>query len=245
MQVMICLGVEKLSYTYPQGTTVLNDVSFAIQTGTCLGIIGLNGCGKTTLCYCLCGIIPHFFNGTMEGRVVVNGRDTRDNSLHTLAEEIGIVLQDPNDQLLMPTVEDELAFSLENHNIPRSEMRERIYRTMDLLGITGLKDEHPHRLSGGQKQLVALAAALTLEPSIIVFDESLSMLDAQSSQKIKSMMKRLKGQHKTLVIVDHTLQAVDLFDEALVLERGRVVFHGDGDALQKNREFLNTHQLIL
>jgi len=242
---MICLGVENLSYTYPQGTTALEDVSFTIQAGSCLGIIGLNGCGKTTLCYCLCGIIPHFFKGTMEGRVLVNGCETRDNSLHTMAEEIGIVLQDPNDQLLMPTVEDELAFSLENHRVPRSEMRKRIYRIMDRLGITGLKDEHPHRLSGGEKQLVALAAVLTLDPSIIVFDESLSMLDAQASQKFKAMMKKLKEQQKTLVIVDHTLQAFDLFDQVLVLERGRVIFHGDGDALRKDREFLKKHQLIM
>ena len=242
---MISLGVEKISYTYLQGTTVLKDVSFAVPAGSCLGIIGLNGCGKTTLCYCLCGIIPHFFGGGMEGRVMVNGRNTRGSSLHTLAEEIGIVLQDPNDQLLMPTVEDELAFSLENHKVPRGEMRERIYRTMDLLGIIGLKDKHPHRLSGGEKQLVALAAALILEPSIIVFDESLSMLDEQACQKIMSMMKKLREQQKTLVIVDHTLQAFDLFDEALVLERGRVIFHGDGDALRKDREFLKKHRLIL
>lgn len=242
---MICLEAEKLSYTYPQGNTAIKEVSFKLQAGRCLGIIGLNGCGKTTLCYCLCGIIPHFFKGIMEGRVLVNGKDTRNSLLHTMAGEIGLVLQDPNDQLLMPTVEDELAFGLENYGIARAEMRERIYRTMDLLGITGIKDEHPQRLSGGEKQLVALAAVLTLQPSIIVFDESLSMLDEQACMKIKLAMKRLKEEGNTLVIVDHTMQAFDLFDEVLVMEEGKIVYHGDGQYLLKDRNFLQMHRLIL
>jgi energy-coupling factor transport system ATP-binding protein len=241
---VVCLSVENLFYTYPQGFAVLKGISFAVRAGKCLGIVGLNGCGKTTLCYCLCGIIPHFYKGVMEGRVLVNGRDTKDHAPHTMAERIGIVLQDPNEQLLMPTVEDELAFSLENHRVPREQMRERVYRTMDLLGITGLKDEHPHRLSGGEKQLVALAAVLTLEPSTIIFDESLSMLDAQAAGRLKTMMKKLKEQGKTLVIVDHTLQAFDLFDQVLVLENGRTIFNGAGDALRKDPELLKTYQLV-
>jgi energy-coupling factor transport system ATP-binding protein len=243
---MHCIQVENLSYSYFQGGKKdLADITFKVDRGEALGIIGLNGSGKTTLCYCLCGIIPHYLQGKMEGKVLINGKDTRELPLRDIAQEVGIVLQDPNTQLLMPTVEDELAFGLENYGWPRKKIRERIYAVMDLIGIRELKDEAPHCLSGGQKQLVALAAVLALDPMIIVLDEALSMLDEAAVERILRVMERLQDAEKTLIVVDHTLRGLRAVDKIFVLEAGRIIKRGPKDAILRERDFLAQHQIYL
>ncbi|MGI6329039.1 MAG: energy-coupling factor ABC transporter ATP-binding protein [Dethiobacteria bacterium] len=245
MESMERLKVEHLWYTYEGGNQpVLKDITFKLLQGEALGIIGLNGSGKTTMSYCLCGIIPHYLKGTLEGRVLVNGKDTREIPLYQLTTEIGIVLQDPGIQLLMPTVEDDIAFALENHNLPREEIRERIYRTMETVGITGLKDENPNNLSGGEKQLVALATVLALNPSIIIFDESLSMLDELAAQRIIAVMQRLKDEGTTQVIIDHTMKGFEVYDKIFILEEGRIIYRGSKDFALRNKEFLREHRFF-
>lgn len=220
---MKILEVKNLSYTYESSERpILQGVNFSLEKGEALGISGSNGSGKTTLCYCLCGIIPHCLSGTIDGKVFVNGRDSSQADLHHLAAEVGIVLQDPNIQLLMPTVEDEVAFGLENQKIPRKRMIQTVRETLDLVGITPLKEENPNNLSGGQKQLVALASVLALNPSILIFDESLSMLDEMASQRIIFVMKKLKDRGKALVIVDHTSRGRGVYDRILYLEQGTI-----------------------
>lgn len=245
MSSMECLKVEHLWYTYETGQQpVLKDITFELLQGEALGVIGLNGSGKTTMSYCLCGIIPHYLKGTLEGRVLVNGKDTRETPLYQLTTEIGIVLQDPGIQLLMPTVEDDIAFALENHNLPREEIKERIYRTMETVGITGFKDENPNNLSGGEKQLVALATVLALNPSIIVFDESLSMLDELAVQRIIAVMQRLKDEGTTQVIIDHTMKGFEVYDKIFILEKGRIIYRGPKDFALQNKDFLREHRIF-
>lgn len=240
------MQVEHLWYSYGAAAgPVLKDITFKVNAGEALGIIGLNGSGKTTLCYCLCGIIPHYLDGVMAGRVLVNGKDTRETSLYQLTSEIGIVLQDPSVQVLMPTVEDDIAFALENHNMPRQEIRERLYRTMELVGITELKDENPNNLSGGEKQLVALATVLALNPAIIVFDESLSMLDELAAARVLAVMRKLKHRGTTQVIIDHTLKGLSIYDKVFVLEEGRIIRRGAKDLVLGDKEFLREHGILL
>ncbi len=237
--------VEQLTYTYRKnGKPVLSDITFKVGKGETLGVAGLNGSGKTTLTYCLCGIIPHYFKGVMNGTVLVNGKNTRETTLTELTAEIGIVLQDPNMQILMPTVEDDLAFALENHNLSRAEIRETVCRVMDLVGITGLRQENPVNLSGGEKQLVALATVLALRPSIIVFDESLAMLDDQAAERVIAVMQKLKQEGTTLVIIDHTFKGLAVYDTILLLEKGRVIRCGSREDILKDQSFLRKHQLI-
>ncbi|NMB40763.1 MAG: ABC transporter ATP-binding protein [Firmicutes bacterium] len=239
------LKVEHLSYSYvPGGKKVLKDITFRVGVGESLGIIGLNGSGKTTLSYCLCGIIPHYFKGVMAGRVLVNGKDTRKTPLSELASMIGIVLQDPNVQILMPTVEDDLAFALENYNVPREEIKKRLELVMELVGITAIKDENPNNLSGGEKQLVALASVLALDPSVIVFDESLSMLDELAAKRIIAVMQKLKQQGTTLVVIDHTAKGLEVYDKVFVLEEGRVIRRGPKEQLLQDKLFLNKHKIF-
>ena len=231
---MKALAIENLTYSYaPNQKPVLNDLSFSLNRGDSLGIIGLNGSGKTTLSYCLCGIIPHYLQGVLKGSVFVNGHETRAMPLSRLTTEIGIVLQDPNIQLLMPTVEEDLAFGLENLNIPRVEIGKTIDRICALTGIGHLRDENPNRLSGGEKQLVALSTVLAMDPSVIIFDETLSMLDDQAADNILAVMVKLKAEGKTLVIIDHTGKSRTVYEQAFILEDGRILECGSTDAIFK------------
>lgn len=243
---MGCLKVENLSYSYSQHEPqVLDGISFEVNEGEVLGIIGSNGSGKTTLCYCLSGIIPHCLGGDMGGRVFVKEKDTKKTELHHLIPDIGIVLQDPEIQILMPTVEDEIAFGLENFNVPREEIKKRIYYTMELVGISTFKDENPNCLSGGQKQLVALASVLALNPSIVIFDESLSMLDEMAVERILFVMKKLKDKGTTLIIIDHTFKGIKLYDKVFVLDKGSIIENTDKDNIFQDKEFLNRHKIFI
>ena len=241
---MARLLVEELAYTYGTGgEPALQGITFKAGAGEALGIIGLNGSGKTTLSYCLCGIIPHYLKGIMDGTVLVNGKNTRETSLCELTSEIGIVLQDPDVQILMPTVEDDLAFALENHNLPAKEIGETVDRVMETVGITELKHENPNKLSGGEKQLVALATVLALNPSVIVLDESLSMLDEQARRKIVSVMQKLKQGGATLVVIDHTSQGLQVCDKIFLLEAGRIARRGPKDSILEDKKYLGEHKI--
>ena len=241
----IPVEIKNLSFAYRPGNPVLQEITFQAAAGECIGIIGLNGSGKTTLCYCLSGIIPHYYRGELTGDVLINDKNTRDIDLRQIAWEVGIILQNPNDQIIMPTVTDELVFGLENNLVPRQEMAKRVSQVLELVNIRHLRDEDPNRLSGGEKQLVAIAAALALQPSILVFDEALSMLDENSSRRVRAVLAMLKKQKKTLIIVDHTWKAAPLFDRVLVLEAGKIIYQGATEALLKDRAFLAAHQLVL
>lgn len=226
---MKALQVKHLNYWYHSGKQILKDVTFELDAGDVLGITGMNGSGKSTLCYCLCGIIPHYMHGIMEGNVFVNGRDTREMQLGEIAKEIGIVFQDPNLQIMMPTVEDELAFGLENRGVPPDKIREIIFDVMEFTGILKLKDRNPVHLSGGEKQLVAIASVLALNPKIIIFDESLSMLDEEAADRVISVMEKMKRMGKTLILSDITPKGLKLAEKILVIKNGKIIKQGCKD----------------
>lgn len=243
---MEAVRFDKLSYTYGRGNRpALSDLSFTVAAGEALGVMGLNGSGKTTLSYCLCGVIPHYLDGIMTGEVIVNGRNTRHTPLQQLTADIGIVLQDPNIQLLMPTVEEDIAFGLENNNLPGTIIGEKIDQVLNMTGTSHLRHENPNRLSGGEKQLVALATVLALNPSIIVFDESLSMLDHEATEKIISVMLRLKEAGTTMVIIDHTGKGSRVYDKIFILEDGQIIKRGSRDIIINNHSFLKEHKLMI
>lgn len=225
------IQVKGLSYSYPSGKQALKDINFRLNSGDVIGITGHNGSGKTTLCHCLCGIIPHHLGGVMEGDVLIKGRNTGDMSLGVIAQEAGIIFQDPSLQIMMPTVEDELAFGLENRGMEPGIIRDRIYEVMEFTGIINLKNENPVQLSGGEKQLVAIAAALALDPGIIIFDEAMSMLDERAARRIFCVMEELKNLGKTMIIADLSRKCLKLADKILVLRSGQTVQEGTVDSI--------------
>jgi energy-coupling factor transporter ATP-binding protein EcfA2 len=212
--------VEDLSFRY-QGRRrpTFERLSFSVAAGETLLVLGPSGCGKSTLALCLNGLIPHGVPGELSGRVVVAGHDVRETPVATLARTAGLVFQDPDAQFCMLRADDEVAFGLENLNVPRAEMDARIERALDQVGLGEARRARIDRLSGGGRQRLALACVLAMEPEILIFDEPTSNLDPAGAEEVFANVARLKaaGRH-TIVIVEHRLDhLISLVDRLLVL----------------------------
>ena len=230
------LLVEDLSYSYPNtGRRVLDSISFSIQQGEFVGLIGPAGAGKTTLALALTGLVPQTLGGTLDGRVQIAGKDTREESMSRLlyGEEgsalVAITFQDPESQIVGLSVEEELAFALENICLPATEIEQRIGRVLELLNLEPYRHAFPQALSGGEKQRVALGAALALKPRLLILDEPTSELDPVGKQDIFRIVETLKRDTDvTVVMIEHEVEElVKYSDRLLVLERGRLVMDGN------------------
>lgn len=224
MTAIIC--VKDLSYRYsPEGPMVLKDICLEVNAGEFVAIMGPSGAGKTTLCLALNGIIPNFFEGNFYGQVTIFGQDTLELSVTQLAQNIGMVLQDPEMQLVTNSVEDEVAFGLENVKVPRAEMRARIDDALAIVRLTGYESKHPATLSGGQKQRLAIAAALALRPKVMVLDEPTSQLDPIGVEEVFSVIRDLNQRYNiTVILVTHDSERVaEYADRIVLLEEGQLV----------------------
>jgi len=218
---MIPLSIKDLYFSY-EDKKILRGIEFELEKGKISSVIGLSGCGKSTLCYCICGIIHHIIEGDLSGTVKVFGKDVSDARIAELSEKIGIVFQNPDTQLFSPTVEDEVAFGPENLCVPRQEISSRIEESLRIVGMSDFRKRHPHNLSGGEKQLIAIASVLAIKPKILLFDESLSQIDDEGSERIKEVMLDLKKMGKSILTVEHDLKNLDISDEVLLLDSGKL-----------------------
>lgn len=228
---MAILFVEQLSFRYHQAKTLaLRDVTCEIESGTVTAIVGANGAGKSTLCAALAGFVPHFFKGEMQGRVRVNGTDTFKTPLAELVTQVGMVFQNPFNQIsgAKLTVEEEVAFGLENLGVPRGEMEARIQRALELFGLEEAANQSPYALSGGQQQRLALASIFVMEPPVMVLDEPTSQLDPQGTREVMETVQTLAAQGRTIVLVEHKLEWVArLASRVLVLDKGGLAAEGE------------------
>ena len=222
------IRVRDLWWRYELGQDwALKGIDLTVRRGEFLVIVGPSGAGKSTLCLTLCGMIPHFSRGYYKGEVMIIGRETRKMKLSEITRKVGIVFQDPDTQFVTMSVEDEIAFPLENHGVPRQEMIERVRRTMEITRIIELKDKYPHELSGGQKQRVAIASILALEPEIIILDEPTSDLDPVGKSEVFSMLAELKRAGRTIILVEHnTEEAAKYADRVVLLRDGKIIMEG-------------------
>ena len=242
---MEAVVAQGLTYQYqPGGPFVLKGLEFQVGRGEIVVVTGLSGCGKSTLCFCLSGAIRHNRDGVMAGEVVVNGKNIREMRGASLALEVGMVFQDPDTQLFSPTVEDEIAFAPENLCLPPDRIRETVDHVLDLLGIAALREANPYQLSGGEKQLVALAAVLSLDPPVLIVDEVMSQLDAGGRKKVAAVLERLRGMGKTIIAVEHNLEAVAFADRLIVLENGALVRLDRTETLLADRNFMTARRLL-
>ena len=232
----IPIAVENLSFRYRdrQGAAI-HDISFEAKAGEILLIAGASGCGKTTLIRCINGLVPRSYKGEVNGRVVVFGAETRDWRLSQISQKIGTVLQDPERQILGTKVLNEVAFGLENLNVPREEIIQRADEALQYLKIFHLRERETFTLSGGEKQKVALAGVLAMRPSILLLDEPLASLDPASAQDALDTARFLADQGMTILMVEHRVEDVLRIkpERVMFMSEGEIRYLGDMSGLSK------------
>jgi energy-coupling factor transport system ATP-binding protein len=212
------IQLEHLTYCYPGATQpALKDISLELPDGQLILLIGPSGAGKSTLLRCLNGLVPHFSGGVLSGRVRVAGLDPVAATPRLLSQHVGFVFQDPEAQFVTDRVEDEIAFALENAAMPPQAMRVRVEETLDLLGLTPLRDRPLQQLSGGERQRVAIAAALALRPKLLVLDEPTSQLDPKSAEDVLNALVRLNHDlGLTIILAEQRLERVLPFVDSVI-----------------------------
>jgi energy-coupling factor transporter ATPase len=229
-QGMAVIETKNVTYAYPNATKPsIIDVSIKIEKGEFTLITGPSGCGKTTLCRCFNGLIPHFYQGELAGGITVAGLNVVEHEIFELARHVGLVFQNPENQLFALSVEKDVAFGLENLGISREEMRRRVDEAMKLTGIYELRERAPHELSGGQQQRVAIASVLAMQPEVVILDEPTSFLDPLSAKKIFEVIYELnKKLDITVVLVEHRLDLTARYaSHIIIMDEGKIVQDGD------------------
>ena len=214
------IEVKDLKYKYDEADDhyTLNGVSFHVKQGEWLSIIGHNGSGKSTTVRLIDGLLE-----AESGEIIINGDKLTVDNVWEKRRQIGMVFQNPDNQFVGATVEDDVAFGLENQGIPLVEMRERVKQALDLVGMSEFKSREPARLSGGQKQRVAIAGVVALRPNIIILDEATSMLDPEGRLDLIRTVKDIKDRYNmTVISIPHDLDEVALSDRVIVMKEGQV-----------------------
>ena len=218
----------------------LKGINLEVKKGESVGITGPSGAGKTTLCMAICGLIPHEIPGEMKGTVKVSGTGTESMELRDIVRNVGILFQDPETQFVSMSVLDEVAFGLENFGYSSDEVWRRIEWALKTVGMEGYEEKHPLELSGGEKQRVALASILALEPRILVLDEPTSNLDAVGRENVFSAISALKERSgTTMIIVEHdTEELVKLVDRVILLYSGELIAERAPEEFFREVDFL-------
>jgi len=238
---MEALNVKNLSYSYEENRSILRDVNFSLAKGKYTCLVGANGSGKSTIAKIVIGLLAGF-----KGDIIVDGLPLTVENLAVIRDKIGIVFQNPDNQFIGSTVEDDIAFGLENHQVPTEEMPKIVYKYAQEVKMADFLQAEPSRLSGGQKQRVAIAGVLAMDPELIVFDEATSMLDPQGKKEILRIIKNLnKMQNKTILSITHDMEEINASDQVLVLDQGTIVFSGTPNELVKKEELLKEAKLRL
>jgi len=239
-------ALDLVSYYYPSAREpALRDLTLGVRRGEFLGVIGPTGAGKSTFCQLFNGVVPQFYGGRFFGSVHVDGLDTIDHPIRELARRVGMVFQDPETQLLATSVENEIAFALENLAVPREEMLRRIPEVLDAVRLAGLAHKRPEELSGGQKQRLAIAAALAARPELIVLDEPTSQLDPAGEEEVFAVLRRLNRERGvTVIVASHATEHLAAHaDRVALLAAGELVALDSPAAVFGDPELLWKHQV--
>ncbi len=222
---MQMLSAEHLKFRYDpdQPAYALNDVSVQVEKGEFVAVLGANGCGKSTL--------AKHFNAILlpeSGTVTVEGMDTADeNHLYDIRQKVGMVFQNPDNQIVATVVEEDVAFALENLGVPPKEIRTRIDEAMQMAGIYKYREKAPHKLSGGQKQRVAIAGVIAMKPDCLVLDEATAMLDPRGREKVMKTIRTLNRDYGiTVAAITHYMEEAAQADRVIVMSEGKIALEG-------------------
>ncbi|WP_324717014.1 energy-coupling factor transporter ATPase [Carboxydochorda subterranea] len=234
------LDVQEVSFSYAAGGATpavgaLSGVSLRVRRGEFVAIVGPNGSGKSTLARHLNGLLV-----PQQGRVLVDGMDTRDPAaVWEIRRRVGMVFQNPDNQLVATTVEEDVAFGPENLGIAHPELGQRVEWALDVVGMSAFRRHAPHRLSGGQKQRVAIAGVLAMRPSCIVLDEPTSMLDPEGQQEVMDALVELRRKlGVAVVLITHRMREAALADRVVVMHQGRILHEGSPGAVFQQADLL-------
>lgn len=224
------IEISDLEYRYPDSEKpVLSNINLSIKKGETLGIVGPTGAGKTTLCLCIAGLIPHSIGGELKGEVNIGGIKTTEHELREFIHKIGIVFQDPELQLFGITVEEDIAIALKNMGLGKDEVKRRVKWALKEVGLEGFEKRFPYSLSGGEKQRVAIASALAIQPEVLILDEPTSELDPVGKLQVINTLRKLKKEfNTTTIIVEHNTEALAyIADRLVVLKEGQIILQGE------------------
>ncbi|MCC3145494.1 ATP-binding cassette domain-containing protein [Halanaerobium sp. Z-7514] len=235
------IEVKNLTYSYDDGTKALKEISFQINKGSKTVVLGPNGAGKTTLMFHLNALIF-----PQEGELKIANQYINEKNKAWIRENVGLIMQDPDDQVFCPTVYEDIAFGLTNFNrVPQDEVDKAIEKVLKKLNIFNLRDKAPYKLSYGQKKKVAIAGVLAVDPEIMVFDEPLAALDPAGKDNLISILNKLHEAGKTLIIVSHDIDfAAQWAENLLILKDGKLLAQGKRELLQ-NKSLLTRANLSL
>ena len=237
----IHLETKNLSYTYHDGTEALKNVNIKIKKGEKIAIMGPNGAGKSTLFSHFNGLSePTSGHVEIEGEKIVFERD----ELLKVRQKVGIVFQDPNDQLFAPTVKEDVAFGPMNLGLDYEEVERRIKEALEMVGMTGFEEKTPHHLSGGQQKRVAIAGIIAMRPDIMILDEPTAGLDPEGVDKVLNILNNLNKEGMSIVISSHDIEMVNHFaDKIFVLYDGEIIAEGDRHQIFSDKELLKKAHL--
>ncbi|QTJ37435.1 energy-coupling factor ABC transporter ATP-binding protein [Dolosigranulum pigrum] len=239
MSNIITVNNIKYKYNIDDDHLALNDVSFSVKQGEWLSIVGPNGSGKSTLAKTLNGLIA-----PQEGSVQVDGLDLTMENVWDIRQRVGMVFQNPDNQFVGATVQDDVAFGLENLGVPRPEMIERIEHALAQVGMTDFAEKEPARLSGGQKQRVAIAGIVALKPKIMILDEATSMLDPRGRREVLQTVKEVKERENlTVLSITHDVDEAAASDRVLVMKGGQIIDHDKPEAIFSQTKNLMSYGL--
>lgn len=233
------ISFEHASFSYPSGTKALDDVSLTIEDGEFACLLGGNGSGKSTLAKHMNALLfPD------EGTVRVYGMDTRDpKALYSIRSKVGMVFQNPEDQLVASPVENEVAFGPENLGLDPQEIRSRVTWALESVGLAGFEQRDTAALSGGQKQRLAIAGALAMHPQILILDEASAMLDPKGRIELMEVCKKLHSRGMTIVMVTHSMDEASCAERVIILDRSRIAAQGSPDEVLCDEERLRKLKL--
>jgi energy-coupling factor transporter ATP-binding protein EcfA2 len=245
MDVDYPLIVENLTFRYRSRTEpAIKNVSLKVSKGQILLIAGASGCGKTTLARCINGLIPRSYKGELSGKILLQGKSVENWPLSNISQIVGTVLQDPERQILGTKVANEVAFGLENLGLPRAEISQRVDAALNRLRISELRDRETFNLSGGEKQKVALAGVLAMQPTILLLDEPLASLDPASAEETLAIVRQLADEGMSVLMVEHRVEDVLKIhpDRLVYIEDGEVRYDGTTDSIDRT---VNYHEVKL